>query len=700
MMWLAASMLAAGVMGVAWTLGSGPAGLFYLAAYVAATMPGWPLGWWLFGRKHAAGWIAGALIGYALTAWTIWLAIAVDERTPASHVVAWVLLMAATWAAGWPWRAGTRTPIVTLPAWQRRDTIGLLLLLWLVPLIVAPPFAHVGARDAAGNRQYRAYFTADVLWHAALVAELANRWLPPDNPFAADLKLHYYWTYFLVPADISTLSPREFGQDYIPWLLINATGNGVLFIGMVAVFAWSIVPRRAAAFAAAALVTVAASPEGLYVVLTDWWNGIPFAYVREHNIDAVTRGLLDGLTIDGLPRSLWYTPQHAAGCAFGLIALTIAAAAGATRKPLRPALASAFAAGVALAAAVTFSPLLGGMFALIYGLSLVVRDLVFREPGDDTGVRPLLRLVLVQAAAVVPVLLAVAACLSWNMVEGAGDLLVFGMYGFARHSPIATLMLSIGPIFLTALAGLWPVRRMPAALMPVVVGLVIGILLFYFVSMPDSDPVWIGWRAGQIIQVCLPPLIARAFVTLAAWTQARPGARRRLLLPATVTLLFLIGLPTTLIDEYNAQDVTNHLMGPGFKWTVTLSPDQQEAMAWIRRTTSPHAIVQMEPMIRGRETWTLIPTFAQRRMMGGQPISLLATPEYDKRAKRAQAIFNMRNAEEAWNASRQNHIDYFYLDQVERAEFGPESLAKFDNSPDFFRPVFRNREVSIYAVLH
>jgi hypothetical protein len=262
-------------------------------------------------------------------------------------------------------------------------------------------------------------------------------------------------------------------------------------------------------------------------------------------------------------------------------------------------------------------------------------------------------------------------------------------------------MLSIGPVFLMGLVGFWPLRGMPPSLVPPIAGLVIGLLLFYFVSMPESDPVWVGWRAGQIVQVCLPPLIARAFVTIAAWVQARPrqGAVRGLL-PATVALLFLSGLPTTLIDEYNAQDVTNHLMGPGFRWTVTLSPDQQEAMAWIRRTTSPHAIVQMEPMIRGRETWTLIPTFAQRRMMGGLPISLLASPEYEKRAKRARVIFNMRNAEQAWNYSRLTHIDYFYLDEVERSEFSPESLAKFDNSPDFFRPVFRNREVSIYAVLH
>jgi hypothetical protein len=55
MIWVASSVLAAAVLGLSWTFAGGPAGLLYLAAYIAATMPGWPLGWWLFGRRHAAG---------------------------------------------------------------------------------------------------------------------------------------------------------------------------------------------------------------------------------------------------------------------------------------------------------------------------------------------------------------------------------------------------------------------------------------------------------------------------------------------------------------------------------------------------------------------------------------------------------------------------------------------------------------------
>jgi hypothetical protein len=279
------------------------------------------------------------------------------------------------------------------------------------------------------------------------------------------------------------------------------------------------------------------------------------------------------------------------------------------------------------------------------------------------------------------------------MVEGAGGLFVLGFYGYARHHPVATMMMSLGPAIIPAIVGLWPVRRMPAGMVLAIAGCVAGMALFYLVTMPEGDQVWVGWRGGQILQVCIPPLIARAFVTVSA-------TRVRRIVPVMVALLFLIGLPTTLIDEYNAQDVTNDLMGPGFRWTITLTPEEQEAMAWIRRMTSVEAIVQMDVSIRGRETWTLIPTFAQRRMMAGLPISLLPSPDYDRRALRVRRMFGLADAEQAWKSARENRIDYFYVDRTERAAFQPESLAKFDNSPDFFRPVFRNREVSIYAVVH
>ena len=61
------------------------------------------------------------------------------------------------------------------------------------------------------------------------------------------------------------------------------------------------------------------------------------------------------------------------------------------------------------------------------------------------------------------------------------------------------------------------------------------------------------------------------------------------------TLLIAIGLPTTLIDDFNAQDIGNREMGPGFRWTIMLTPEEQEAYRWIRTQTPPKAIVADGP---------------------------------------------------------------------------------------------------------
>lgn len=697
-LWLAGGGLALGVLTVAWLVARGPRGLLYLLAYVLATAPGWPIGWRLFGRAHAAAWITGALIGYALSAWIVWLSVPLQADSRAERLALWIAIAGIIWL-WWGLSGRTRPAAVTLPAWTRRDTVALLLLLWLVPLLVGPPFRHVGAQDEQGNRYYRAYFTADVLWHVALTAELTRFTLPPKNPYAADKTLHYYWTYFLVPTAIIASAPHTFGDDYAPWLLINATGAGLLFVAMIAVAAWCAVPRRWPVMIAVALALVAASAEGAYVLWDAISLGVPIASMRGHNIDAATRFLFDGLAIDGLPRSLWYTPQHAAACAYGLIALLLAGAQslrGAARaddRGRRWAIGGAWlpilAAGIALAASVTFSPLLGGMFALIYGLAIIARALVLGEW------RALPIIVLRQLGAILPVLLAIAALFRWSMIEGAGGALHIGFHGFARNAPIATLLLSIGPVFLLGVIGLWWWRRAASALVVPIVGVGVGLALFYFASLPSVDPVWIGWRAGQIMLVCLPALAAHAIASL-----ADAGRTGRLVAAVCVVCAALVGLPTTAIDAYNAQDIDNREMGAGFHWTVLLTPAQQEAAAWIRRNTHPAAVVQMEPTVRGRETWTLIPTFAHRRMHAGLPISLLAEDDYALRSRRMRTAYGIPDGPYAWKMFRLASVDYIYIDSAERAAFSAESLGKFDTNPDLFRLVFKNAEVSLYRVVH
>jgi hypothetical protein len=214
----------------------------------------------------------------------------------------------------------------------------------------------------------------------------------------------------------------------------------------------------------------------------------------------------------------------------------------------------------------------------------------------------------------------------------------------------------------------------------------------HFVRL-DVDRSWVGFRAGQMFLVAVPALVAGGFAATGVW-------RRVVLVTALVTLL--AGAPTTLIDVYNAQDITNFSESPIGPWTVTVTREEHEGLEWLRTATPPTAIVQMDPAARGRTTWSLIPSFAERRMAAGQPISLLggtepSGTEYAVKSARVKTMYETRDAQQAWDIARSLRIDYIWVDRVERTAYAA-GTAKFDAAPQQFTPAFRNTEVTIYRV--
>jgi hypothetical protein len=271
-------------------------------------------------------------------------------------------------------------------------------------------------------------------------------------------------------------------------------------------------------------------------------------------------------------------------------------------------------------------------------------------------------------------------------MAGAGSALDFGFKGFSRNSPVVTLLLSLGPVLLPAVIGVLRARDDSSrrAVVVGVTGISIGLFLLYMVRISEAS--WMGFRAGQILLVCIPILLARAFELL-------PASARAVL----ALVILVVGLPTTVIDTYNAQDIGNRRQGPGFKWTLWTTRAQEEAFAWIRANTADRDIVQMEPIVRGREHWTLIPSFAGRRMAAGLPISLLPIPEYQERSGQVRTVFASTDVSEAVAVARRLRLDYLYVDQADIAAY-PDGIAKFDAHPAMFEPVFRNSEVRVYRV--
>jgi hypothetical protein len=217
------------------------------------------------------------------------------------------------------------------------------------------------------------------------------------------------------------------------------------------------------------------------------------------------------------------------------------------------------------------------------------------------------------------------------------------------------------------------------------VGAALALLLMHLVTLSESS--WVGFRTGQVLLLMLPLLFARFLSGL-----TRFGSRVALALCAAVIAL---GLPTTIIDTYNAQDIGNRAFGPGFRWTVPVTAAQQAAFAWVQTHLPEDTIVQMEPIVRGRDHWSLIPSFAQRRMSAGLPISLLPTPEYMEGSLEVQRIYNTANGAEAHDLAKARGIQYLYIDEDDRTAY-PGGMAKF-NEP-YFERAYDRRGIAIVAV--
>ena len=120
----------------------------YMLVYVAATLPGWPIGFALFGRRHAAGWIAGALFGYAITALHSGCPSSAGRPGGVTFSPAWTLVPSARGRCSV--RLAPRR--LTFPPGQGATRSLCAPLFCSFPLLVARPVRPIGESDAQGNR--------------------------------------------------------------------------------------------------------------------------------------------------------------------------------------------------------------------------------------------------------------------------------------------------------------------------------------------------------------------------------------------------------------------------------------------------------------------------------------------------------------------------------------------------------------------
>jgi hypothetical protein len=616
----------------------------------------------------AWGFAATSVVLLALWAWGARNA-AVLAVAPA---VAAILAMPAGWLQG----------SLAVAHFDRRDFVPALTVLLLVPAIVGLPYARVGEMRPEG-KAYRAYFIADFEWAMSVAAELSKGDVPPRNPFMAGDRLHYYWLADLLSAIEHRTARHAVALE--PILLTNALCLDLAFAAFLYFFVRQFVRSPPAAALACVAALACTSFEGIHQLYTFWLRGRPLERLRALNIDAISNWQFGSLKVDGLQRVLLYQPQHATAWAVSLsgLALVVRArdAAGWRVNLL---------AGLLLALALLISPFIGVMVGSAVAAHQI---LVF------AGARRWQTFVPCAVAGGVPVAAAVLVTSLLQYVDRSGGRIVYvgSLNPVAAHNAVIGIALSFGPILLAAAAGA-AVAFYRRARHLNVLGLVIAIAFFFyfFVDVVDHQHAYVGWRAGHLLFIAFAPLVGYA------WQELRAAGRVARAAAAVAALLLAVAAaPTTIIDLFNAQDTAFRGRGPGFNWTEIITPDELQALEWIKAYTPADALVQPDP-IRGADrgesgTWAYMPAFGERRMTAGMPISMIPIKKYQEASARVEQVFRTVEIEKAYRLATDLNLQYLYIGPEENRVY-PGVRERFDRAPFWFKPVFRNESVAVYRV--
>lgn len=672
-----AAVVLAAVVAIVVTIGSIlrlPKAFGLLAVLVWFAMPGVVLGRRLYGAQPGA-WpaalLAGPIWGYALSSLVLLGLWASGVRS-----FGWLMLAPIPAAiAAWPARRLADT--LTVPALSRRDIGAYALVLLAVPAIVGRPYAHVGINLPEG-RAYRAYFTADFVWEMAVVSEVSKGDVPPRNPYYLNDDLHYYWLMHLLPA----VEHRAVGTVLTveQLLLVNAFWAALTFVGFFYFFVRHFVDRPWAASLACVGVLFCSSFEGIQQVWSLWQRGRSLEALRYLNIDAITRWVYQSLPIDGLHRLLLYQPQHQLGYLLGFSALLLLMQARDRSRTLL-----LFVSGLLLGVSMLFSSFAAGMLAIITAAY---------EGWALVRARQWTSFIPCAVAASVPMIGALAVIGVLAYTDKGTSLVTLGANRVAFRSWQMAIFLSFGPVLLVALGGLAAVARRGALerFLPIGIVLTTCTVFYFLVDVPDHQNVYVGWHAGKVAFVAFAPLCGFA---LQEWWAS--GGWRRWLMGLATLGIALAALPTVLIDLYNTQDVWNRAQGPGFRWTVLLSPGEVQGLDWIKQWTARKARVQVEPNVRGRDTWAYLPAFAERRMSAGLPISMIPLTKYEKASEQIRGLYQSTTARHAYELAMAHCIDYLVIGEPERVAY-PRLQPLLDASPDLFVRAFRNDALAVYAV--
>jgi len=213
----------------------GPAGISELASYpLLGVVPGLALVEWLLPALPGFVRLCLATAIAPLAAASAGLALHAAGLPLAGAATATAIAGSASWllAGARPPRA-VRPPELAVPRAAVAIAIGLAIAVALPPLLNP----YIAARG-------------DTWTHGAIVSEILERGLPPEDPRFAAIPLHYAWFYNLFIALLCSLR----GQSPFPFMAWMNVATGLGTVGLAAVIAVRLWGRPAAGIGAAALM--------------------------------------------------------------------------------------------------------------------------------------------------------------------------------------------------------------------------------------------------------------------------------------------------------------------------------------------------------------------------------------------------------------------------------------------------------------
>jgi hypothetical protein len=296
-------------------------------------------------------------------------------------------------------------------------------------------------------------------------------------------------------------------------------------------------------------------------------------------------------------------------------------------------------------------------------------------------------------AAALPMAGALALVNLLGYVDTGGELIRFGLNSLATNNATIVIFLNLGPVLICAAVGIACAARAGTLhrLVPLAFMLALCVTFYFMLDLPDSNNS-VGWHSSKVAFVVLTPLVGYGFQEI--WGASKP---LRLLGVTTIGIIAAAALPTVAIDLYNTQDIWNRGRGPAYRWTVLLSPGEMEGIEWIKAGTFKSARVQVEPIVRGNDTWAYIPAFAERRMSSGFPLSMIPLAKYRAANERIRKLYQAATIEEAHALTVGQCIDYLVIGPPERDAY-PKLEPMLDQHPKLFIPAFRNGTLTVYYV--